>query len=382
MKTSIAYQWIDSNEQLQHICQQAEQQPMVALDTEFVRIRSYYPKLGLIQLFDGKQVSLIDPFTISDFSPFIQLLANPNVLKILHACGEDLDVFHHYFKQLPEPMLDTQVISSFLGLGQSIGFSKLVANYCQIELDKSTSRTDWLARPLTEKQCQYAAADVWYLLPIYQILAEQLAQSDWQYAVLEECEQLKQKRLVQLPTDKAYKKIGNAWQLNPQELSVLQHLEKWRIDEAKKRDLALNFIVKEQSLWQIAKRQPKHTACLLEFMHPNEVRIHGKKLLLLVEQAQKIPPEQYPEPIIRLIDLPYYKRDSHFLKKIITEYQPATLASEVFASKRQLDQLFKWQYQGQPQHKMPELLTGWRATFGQKLWEKYQQFLLENKRIM
>lgn len=371
MTTVIEYQWIDSNEKLQQVCQSAEQQPIVALDTEFVRIRSYYPKLGLLQLFDGKNVSLIDPLSISDFSPFIALLANLNVLKVLHSCGEDLDVFQHYFKQMPEPMLDTQIMGAFLDLGVSIGFSKLVENYCQITLDKSSSRTDWLARPLTEKQCQYAAADVWYLLPVYQQLAQQLAQTPWQNAVIEESEQQKQKRLKEIPAEQAYKKIGNAWQLNPQELSVLQQLEKWRIEEAKKRDLALNFIVKEQSLWQIAKIQPKHTSKLLEFMHPNEVRIHGKKLLWIVEQAQKIAPEHYPTPISRIIDEPNYKQDMKCLRKWVQEHQPSHLSPEVFCSKRQLEQLFKWKTQGQSSEKLPELLKGWRAEFGQKIWEKY-----------
>ncbi|MDO4698242.1 MAG: ribonuclease D [Pasteurellaceae bacterium] len=371
MKNTISYQWIDTNEKLQTCCQQAQQQAIVMLDTEFVRIRSYYPKLGLLQMYDGQQVSLIDPLAISDFSPFVALLANTKVLKVLHACGEDLDVFQHYFKQMPEPMLDTQIISSFLGLGICVGFSKLVENYCQIELDKSSSRTDWLARPLTEKQCQYAAADVWFLFPVYQQLAQQLAQTPWQNAVQEECEQQKQKRLEEIPVEKAYQRIGNAWQLNRQELLVLQQLEKWRVEEAKRRDLALNFIVKEQSLWQIAKIQPKHTSKLLEFMHPNEVRIHGKKLLWIVEQANKIGPEHYPTSISRIIDEPNYKQDMKCLRKWVQEYQPSHLSPEIFCNKRQLEQLFKWKTQGQPSEKVPELLKGWRAEFGQKIWEKY-----------
>lgn len=186
---------------------------------------------------------------------------------------------------------------------------------------------------------------------------------------------MKAKKLIEFDVDKAYKKIGNAWQLNPQQLSVLQLLESWRYKEAQKRDLALNFVIKEQSLLQIAKLQPKHTTCLLEFMHPNEVRLHGKKLLLLVEQAKNIAAENYPEPIHRLIDAPHYKRDMHFLKEAVQECQPQDLPTEVFASKRQLEQLFKWQMQGQPQDQKPELLFGWRSEFGNRLLEKYRIFL-------
>lgn len=376
MEQQIDFNWIETDQALRAACENCKQAEVIALDTEFVRIRSFYPKLGLLQLFDGNQVYLIDPITISDFSPFIELLKNPNILKVLHACGEDLEVFQHYFKQLPEPMLDTQVMSSFIGLGTSVGFSKLVAQYCGIALDKSSSRTDWLARPLSEKQLQYAASDVWFLLPVYRQLQAELAKTRWEAAVAEECNTLKNKRLVEFDPSKAYKKIGNAWQLTPQELAVLQLLEKWRYEEAKKRDLALNFVVKEQSLWQIAKIQPKHTACMLKFMHPNEVRLHGKKLLLLVEQAKNIAPENYPTAICRLIDKPHYKRDMQFLKKAVAECQPNDLASEVFSSKRQLEQLFNWQVQGCPESNKPELLSGWRNEFGQCLWEKYQQFLI------
>lgn len=375
MNNLIKFQWVETDQQLALMYQNVKQASVVTLDTEFVRIRSFYPKLGLLQLFDGETVYLIDPLTIEDFSPFVALLANTAILKVLHACGEDLEVFQHYFKQLPEPMIDTQVISSFIGLGSSVGFSKLVANYCQIELDKSSSRTDWLARPLSDKQLQYAASDVWFLLPVYQKLQAELSQTRWQSAVEQECQALKNKRLVEFDSNQAYKKIGNAWQLNPQELAVLQVLEKWRYDEAKKRDLALNFVVKEQSLWQIAKMQPKHTATLLEFMHPNEVRLHGKKLLWLVEQAKQIEPQDYPPIITRLIDEPHYKRDLQQLKKWLPECQPADLAPEVFASKRQLEQLFKWQRSGCAAEKRPELLSGWRTEFGEMLWQKYQQFM-------
>lgn len=374
MGQGIDFEWVASNETLAEMCQTVQHSSLIALDTEFVRIRSYYPKLGLIQLFDGQKVYLIDPLAISDFQPFVHILQHPSILKVLHACSEDLDVFQHYFNQLPEPMIDTQIMSSFIGLGTSIGFSKLVANYCQIELDKSASRTNWLERLLNEKQLQYAASDVWYLLPVYHKLQAELAKTPWQSAVLEEGNNLKAKRLIDVPADKAYKKIGNAWHLSPQQLSVLQVLEQWRVEEAKKRDLALNFIVKEQSLWQIAKIQPKQTACLLEFMHPNEVRIHGKTLLRLVEQAKQIPPENYPKPISRLIDKPHYKRKITFLKNTVAQCQPENLATEVFASKRQLDQLINWQ---PDEPYLPELLTGWRKPFGEKLWEKYQQFINE-----
>lgn len=367
MTSLICYNWIDTNEQLAAVCEEAKKANAVALDTEFIRTRTYYPILGLIQLYDGKQVSLIDPTTISDFSPFVSLLADKSTIKVLHACSEDLEVFEHQFKQLPEPMLDTQVMAGFAGVGISMGFAKLVSHYLEVELDKGASRTDWLARPLTEQQLQYAAADVWYLLPIYEKLAEALAKGNWQNAVKEECEAISAKIQRVEDKTKAYKNIANAWRLNQQELAILQVLAKWRIDEAEKRDLALNFVVKEANLFQIAKIQPKHTSQLLEFMHPNEVRIHGKKILWLVEQGKAVQPELYPKLIKRLIDEKGYKYNMQLMLQKLAEIRPLDLAPELVASKRQLNQLFKWFIDGRSQEKMPELLMSWRKPFGEQL---------------
>lgn len=373
MKSLIHYRWIETNEQLATVCEEAQQASAVALDTEFIRTRTYYPILGLIQLFDGKQVSLIDPTAISDFSPFVQLLSDQNITKVLHACSEDLEVFEHQFKQLPQPMLDTQIMASFAGIGISTGFAKLVFHYLGIELDKGASRTDWLARPLSDEQLQYAAADVWYLLPIYEKLKESLENSRWLNAVVEECETLAAKVKHVEDKSRAYTNITNAWRLNREELAILQVLAKWRIEEAQKRDLALNFVVKEANLFQIAKIQPKHTSQLLDFMHPNEVRIHGKKILWLVEQGKSLTPDDYPEFIKRVVDEKGYKYSMQAMSQKLTEIQPLDLAPELIASKRQLNQLFKWYIDGAFSEKTPELLKGWRKPFGEQLLAVLQQ---------
>lgn len=371
MSENIVYHRVNTSAQLKEICEEACQAAVVALDTEFIRIRTYYPKLGLIQLFDGQRVSLIDPLAIDDFQPLIALLTDKNVIKVFHSCLEDIEVLHHYFQVCPTPLVDTQTMAAFAGFGLSIGFAKLVAHYCDIELDKTSARTDWLARPLSEQQCQYACADVFYLLPIFQQLQAVLANTPWKNAVLEECELQCRKRLQPQEPNKAYRDIGNAWQLTPAQLAVLQVLAKWRIEEAQKRDLALNFVIKEQSLLQIAKIQPKHTASLQEFMHPNEVRIHGKKLLWLVEQGKAMPPENYPEPIKRLIEQADYKQTLNKLQQSLIEVTPAGLTPELLASKRQLNQLITWLNKPNDCDK-PELLQGWRTVYGEALLARLQ----------
>lgn len=372
----LNYLWINSNQQLQSVCEQARQKSAVALDTEFIRTRTFYPKLGLIQLYDGERLSLIDPLAISDLSPFTALLTDSNVLKVLHACSEDLEVFQTYFQQQPQPMLDTQIMADFLGFQNSTGFAKLVAHYFELELDKGASRTDWLARPLSKLQLQYAAADVWYLLPLYQTMAQRLAQTEWQSAVSEECEFLLKRATATSDPEQAYLNIGNAWRLQGVNLLALKLLAKWRYVTALERDLALNFVVKEQALFQAAECLPKHTSELLDLgFHPNEIRMHGKKILQLVAQAQKANNADYPPTIEQISALPAYKNSLKTLQQKTTEICPPEIAKENLASRKVLHQLIKWAWTAENERQqlaLPRLLQGWRKPYGERLLQWIQ----------
>ncbi|PJG82728.1 ribonuclease D [Caviibacterium pharyngocola] len=360
---------ITTDEMLAEVCAKAQEKSAVALDTEFIRTRTFFPKLGLIQLYDGENLSLIDPNDIEDFSPFVRLLADNKVTKILHACSEDLEVFQHYFDQLPNPMFDTQVAAAFLGFGHSVGFAALIKHYFYLEIDKGASRTDWLARPLSEKQLRYAAADVWYLLPLYHQIRTVLAETRWQSAVEFDCDFLVQKREKQRDTENAYLSVANAWRLNREELMRLKVLAKWRLEEAIKRDLAVNFVVKEEHLWLVAKNNPKHTSELLAMgLLTAEVRIHGKKLLQLADQVKRIDEKDYPPLVTRLADDPRYRKALKSLQQKLKDIAPPDLAAEVIAGKRALEELMKWHWlQQQDPNCLPLLLCDWRREFGQAL---------------
>ncbi|MFU2073937.1 ribonuclease D [Gallibacterium anatis] len=364
----ISYQIIQQDAQLKQLCEQARHYSVVALDTEFERVRSYYAKLGLIQLYFGADVALIDPLTITDWQPFIALLADANVLKILHASGEDIEIFHQQFQQIPTPMLDTQIMANFLGFPQSAGFALLAQHYLQVELDKKASRTDWLKRPLSERQLNYAAADVYYLLPIYQKMAVAMATSEWKTAIQQECELFAQKRCRQTSPEKAYLDIGNAWRLNRKALNNLKFLAKWRFQEGIKRNIALNFIVSSEGLVQMAIHEPVHTAQLLDLgLHPMEIKRYGKKLLLLLEQAKRVPPEQYPDLIENISERPHYKKYLNLLHKELKAMLQNKVPLQLVASKKALHQFLKWYWLGQSKQKLPDLLCGWRAVYGEKL---------------
>ena len=362
---------ITDNTALLEICNLAQQQSAVALDTEFMRVSTYFPKLGLIQLYDGERVSLIDPLAITDFSPFVALLSNPKVLKILHSCSEDLLVFLQEFDQLPRPMIDTQIMARFLGLGTSAGLAKLAQQYLNVEIDKAATRTNWIKRPLSDIQLQYAAGDVWYLLPLYHILEKELAKTPWEQAVRDDCELALSKthKLQERDSEKSYLDIPNAWKLNPLELSRLRILAQWRQNVAIERDLALSYIVKSDNLWKVAKNNPRNTSEMLEMgLTENEVRVRGKKILQLLAQARRISSNDYPKPIERISEDPRYKKTIRLLQEKVNSLTPEGLTPEIIASKRTLEELIKWVWKYDcSQGKLPELLIGWRKPIGEKL---------------
>lgn len=365
------YQIITQSAELEVVCKQARTVEAVMLDTEFVRTRTFYPQLGLIQLFDGQTLSLIDPLAIDDMSAFVDLLQDTSVTKVLHACGEDLEVFNNSFGCLPQPMVDTQIMAAFLGNGLSTGFAALVNANLGVELDKSESRTDWMARPLTQKQLDYAAADVHYLKPLYEKLLSELEPTGWWPAAKQECALIASKRIKQVDTDKAYLDIKGAWQLRPRELAILKPLAAWRYKEAIRRDLALNFVFKENDLLTVARLgiQNRHQM-EQEGVDPRSAQRHSARIISLVKAAKETPADQYPESIERLMDMPGYKQLFKVLKDEVKKASDKSgLATEFLASKKQLNSLLTWVWRrNRDEAKRPDLMQGWRLELlGEKL---------------
>lgn len=357
------FEVITSATRLESVCLQARNQKAVMLDTEFVRTRTLYPKLGLVQLYDGETLALIDPLEIDNLEPLWELLRDQSVTKVLHACGEDLEVFQYYAGTMPVPMIDTQVMAAFLGYGVSAGFGTLVKDFLGVELDKGEARTNWLARPLTDRQLDYAAADVYYLKPLFDKLLPLVEAKGWSEALEQECAAQVLKRMRTVDPDMAYLDVKNAWQLNPRQLAILQKVAKWRILEARKRDLALNFVLKELNLWKLARFEIKSKAVMDKEGFDNmEIQRHGNRLISLVNEVERMSPAEYPEKIVRLVDLPGYKQRVKEIKDVVNAVAAETgLMSEFLASKKQINQLISWAWKKQcPQDNLPEMLKSWR----------------------
>ncbi|GAA0299315.1 ribonuclease D [Psychrosphaera haliotis] len=356
------YQYIDSQVELNAFCAQAAKASVLALDTEFVRTRTFYAQLGLIQAYDGKDLVLIDPLVDLDLEPFWELLTNKNIVKVLHSCHEDLEVFKVYSGRLPQPLFDTQIAGQFLNDGAVLGFGAAVEKTTGTVLDKGEARTNWLKRPLEKTQLHYAANDVKYLLPLYHAFNDELISRNLdQYNLIEAELKVEQKRKDKIPAE-LYQDFGNAWQLKRRELAVLKELTEWRYEVAIKKNLALGFVVKDATLFVLCQRRPSDLASLKNIpdIHASEIRIHGKALLECIEKGKQVELEDCPAVIPRLTDFPEYKQAFKLLKQLAAEAsEKHNVPLPLLATKKQLNQWIKWTWKV-PGQELPDFAQPWR----------------------
>jgi|TARA_B110000046_G_scaffold91771_1_gene99800 ribonuclease D len=366
----VQYQLIQTQVQLNTFVEQIQNKPILAIDTEFMRRRTLYPEVALIQVFDGEHLALIDPLAELSLFDFWQVLKDPAVLKVLHSPSEDIEVFQKYAGFVPAPLFDTQFALQLLGEGNCMGFALMVKTLLGIEIDKSESRTNWLQRPLTTKQLDYAAADTFHLLPCFELIIDRINKADLFEIVLDESELIANKRAFQTPDELLYKDIKNAWQLKPHELAVLKELAIWRRNKAIRKNLALNFVLKEHNMTEIAKRGPSSLNSLRQIpgVESIEVNRSGVEILKCIEKAKAIAVDEHPQVLKRLIDFPNYKQTAKDIKQKITKVAKANnIPEDVLASKKQVNQLISWNWKLTAEQKMthikPDLLSSWRYSF-------------------
>jgi ribonuclease D len=336
----------------------------ISLDTEFVRTRTFYANLGLLQVSQNQRIVLIDPILIGDISAFWQAIDDKDC--ILHASSEDLEIIKHHKGDLNIKLFDTQVACSFLNHGASLGYAKMVELIDNVVLDKGESRTDWCARPLSEKQQHYAAADVLYLQPSLEVLQTQLVEKKMDRYFEQECQMILDQKMQFVDPEKAYKSLDNLSQLDRQGLATIKALAKWRLETAQARNLALNFVVKAEHLWLLAHYRPTSLNDLKRLnLLPNEIRIHGGSVLDVIAEVTKQDPDTYPPLIQRLIDFPEYKKVLKAIRdKIKTCSDKYHLPVELIASKRVINEYLSWCWKLNDQQRLiatkPKLLTQWR----------------------
>ena len=225
----------------------------VAIDTEFMREKTYFPQLCLLQLANATDLACVDPLALDDLEPLLKLLRNPNLLKVFHAAGQDLDVLRVATRVVPEPIFDTQVAASLLGHGDQISYAQLVETLLSVDLSKSQTRTDWARRPLSPEQIRYAKDDVRYLALLYQLIEQQLVRLDRHTWMPPEMAILVASANRDPDPQVLWRRISGHRRLKPQELAVLRELAAWREVTARECDLPRRWILPDDILLELAR---------------------------------------------------------------------------------------------------------------------------------
>ena len=281
--------WIDSNEKLQQMCDQLAEVATVAIDTEFIRTDTFFPKIALIQISAGEQCWLIDVLAIDQFASLKQLLEDPSRTLIFHACAEDLEVLDHALDIRPVNIFDTQIAAGIANIGYCMGYARLVLQMFNVELDKQETRSDWLKRPLTDRQLEYAAVDVLYLHKIHMILSAALQELQREGWFAEETQAMFDMAAGRKDNSDYYLRVKGAWRLQTKSLSALRRLCDWREDTARALDKPRSHIIKDSVLLEIARRLPTVEEQLhgIEDWYSRSIKRHGQVVLQQI-RVQKV----------------------------------------------------------------------------------------------
>ncbi len=354
---------ITRNEELRRLCEQWCKQSLLALDTEFIRTDTFFPRLGLIQVCDDKGSYLLDPLTLTDWTAFKAILADSTIMKVLHSCSEDLVVFKGFFGQLPAPLFDTQKAAAFLNFGYSISYQNMVKELLNIEISKGQTRSDWLRRPLSDEQISYAALDVAFLPKIYRNFKQQLIETQRLSWLQYECNEMLNLAFAEdsEPTwDNCYQNIGSAWRLNSRQLEVLQRLCVWREEEARRRDKPRSWIAKDSDLLLLAEREPQDKISLSSLAEVSKPLVNkdADTLLTLIRAPHHGAPLKLPA-----VDYPLTGAMRADLKKcqsvISQKADELGIAPEMLARKKQLLPIVI-EFSLSREFSWPESLSGWR----------------------
>lgn len=344
MTEDLNAELVVDNNRLKQLCELWCTKELLAIDTEFMRVSTFYPKAGLIQVGDNGNNFLLDPLALTDWQPFIDILVNPGICKVIHSCSEDLVLFYSQFKCAPSPLFDTQRAAAFLGFGFSLSYQNLVLKLMDTVLEKSETRSDWLQRPLSSDQIKYAALDVAHLPALFRILNQRLQQQGFLQYFNTDCEQLSQ--VAKNAEDEAgwaeiYLGMGASWRLDRAQLGVLKHLCIWRENIARVRDKPRTWIARDADMIELAEKRPMDRASLgqIKELSRNLYQQDASTILGIIADSQPVSVQDAE----RVDGLPLTQEQRHLLKRCqhqIEKLANATgIAAELLARKKQLVQL-------------------------------------------
>lgn len=360
MHTEYQFTWVDSDISLTAMVEALSNEPLLAVDTEFMRTDTYYPIVGLIQVAGPRSIYLVDPLALSTLEPLRCLFYGDQLEAIvLHSCSEDLEVFKTLWKAVPTKVFDTQIAAAHLNLERQPSLQKLLSILLDVDLPKDETRSNWLQRPLTDNQKKYAALDVAYLLAVYRALNEKLdllGRTSW---VIEDCRTLTDKYSASIDFDSLYQSIGSAWKLNKQQLAVLKCIVAWRDRTAIEKNRPKGHVLKDATLFEVAERMPKTRSAVAqcESVSPGQAKRFGDALAGMVTEVCAQDSASYPE----LLDKPFNRAHKALAKQMKDVAEKAAekleMPTERLASRKLLERYAKAKLS---ESEIPKELSGWR----------------------
>lgn len=289
--------YIDSQAALEAFVERAKTARLLAIDTEFLREKTYYPKLCLMQIATDDERVIIDPFAVDDLTVLKGVLEDENITKVFHAGHQDIEIILYDIGCVPHPVFDTQVAAALLGQTQQIGYGALVHSVCGVKLKKVDSFTDWSARPLSESQISYAEDDVVYLPQIYDSQIEALEKKGRLHWLDDEL------RIMELPEtympdeQERFRRLKHVGQLSRRQMAAAREMTSWREIEARKRNVPRKWIITDEQIVESCKREPRtiDDLFMIRGMRERLTTRDARVLIELVVAALDSAPDTWPE---------------------------------------------------------------------------------------
>lgn len=352
------FQFIQQQNDLNQVLKQMDQSAVYALDTEFIKVDTLWPKLGVFQINVDNHVYLLDGTTL-DLSGFWQRIFKAKQ-NIFHACSEDIDLIYHYTQTKSiNNVFDTQVGMSFLGHGLQVSYQNALKQMLDIEIDKDQTRSNWLARPLTDEQLLYAANDVHYLGQLSDKITQDLSNKSLLDFAFEDCQNLTHEIGTETPTALLYQDIGN-YRHSRRQLMQLQQLMVWREQIVKALNQPRSFILKNSAMMDLVEKNPKNMFQLSQTkdIRASTVRDYGKTILDLL----KFLPELADWPLRLARPIRHSSQDmgnkvDDLIQRVVNE---TTIPKEVLMRKKWMNALYQHVVFHNDEQDLPKYLLGWR----------------------
>ena len=337
---------IESSSDMDAILDNIVNQSIIAVDTEFQRETTYFPVLALVQIATDSDVICIDPLAFDARPALKKILLNENITKVFHACSQDMEVLYYYLGKNPNNIYDTQIANAFLTDHHQIGYASLVENELDIQLDKSQTRTNWLQRPLTNKQIQYAGDDVLYLYQLLDILDNKLQQAGRKAWFIEECDNLtKSENNFQVDIDKLWRRVKGATKLNRNTLAIVQFIAQWREQLAQQKDKTRRKALADDTLIRLALETPD----TIEKLDPmittrdrSQLKLNEQdkqQLIQAIQSGQQAPESEWPDNRYSVLDNQQKMALKNLQQLVNAKAEELTISSAIITSRKDLENL-------------------------------------------